>query len=150
MTGLTSVVQTDPALGGQSAALARMFGLMAPMLILSSGLYALPLSALAGELPRDPPRRRHAGRVPGGCGAGGGGGVVRPGVAVVGAIPAGGRAVPCRAGSAGPAGTAVAGHVGIGAGQLLGGMVLLGLLAAPIVAAWSGAVSAAWAMLPGL
>ena len=49
MMGLSSVVQTDPALGGQSAALGRLFGLAAPVLILGSGLYALPLHALAGS-----------------------------------------------------------------------------------------------------
>ena len=49
LTGLTSVVQPDPALGGQSAALSRLFGVIVPMLVLSSGLYALPLSALVGS-----------------------------------------------------------------------------------------------------
>ena len=55
MMGLSSVVQPDPALGGQSSALATAMGLMAPVLMLSTGLYALPLSALAGSYQVVPP-----------------------------------------------------------------------------------------------
>ena len=47
MTGLSSVLQPDPMLGAQSAVIGRLFNLAAPVLILATGLYALPLSALA-------------------------------------------------------------------------------------------------------
>ena len=150
MTGLTSVVQTDPALGGQSAALARLFGVMAPVLVLSSGLYALPLSALANSY--------H---------------VIPPGAVML-AAPLADIVQEAVASSFGlavrlAAPFLLAGvlfHAGLGLlarlapqlqvmsasapGQLLGGLVLLGLLAAPIIAAWSGAVSSAWSVLPGL
>ncbi len=46
MTGLSSVLQPDPALGAQSAAIGRLLNLAAPVVILTSGLYALPLTAL--------------------------------------------------------------------------------------------------------
>lgn len=150
MTGLSSVVQTDPALGGQSAALGRLFGLLAPVLILSSGLYALPLQALAGSYDVIPP------------------GAVMPAApladVVQGAVAASfGLALRLSA----PfllAGVLFHAALGLlarlvpqlhlasasGPGQILGGLVLLGLLAAPIVAAWSGAVSDAWSALPGL
>ena len=49
LLGLSSVVQPDPSLGGQSTALARLFNLAAPVLIFVSGLYTLPLSALSGS-----------------------------------------------------------------------------------------------------
>jgi flagellar biosynthetic protein FliR len=49
MTGLSSVLQPDPIFGAQSAALGRLFGLLAPVLVLATGLYALPLGALAGS-----------------------------------------------------------------------------------------------------
>lgn len=150
MTGLTSVVQTDPALGGQSAAMSRLFGIMAPVLVLSSSLYALPLSALAGSYHVIPP------------------GAVMP------AAPLADMVQEAVASSFGlairlSAPFLLAGvlfHAGLGLlarlapqlqvmsasapGQLLGGLVLLGLLAAPILAAWSGAMSSAWAGLPGL
>jgi flagellar biosynthetic protein FliR len=47
--GLASVIQPDPDLGPQSTVLARLFSLVAPVAVLASGLYALPLAALAGS-----------------------------------------------------------------------------------------------------
>lgn len=44
MIGLASPLQTDPMFGAQSTATGRLFTLMAAVLILSSGLYGLPLS----------------------------------------------------------------------------------------------------------
>jgi flagellar biosynthetic protein FliR len=49
MIGLASVLQPDPTLGPQSTALSRLFTLAAPALVLASGLYALPLAALAAS-----------------------------------------------------------------------------------------------------
>jgi flagellar biosynthetic protein FliR len=46
-TGHSSVLQPDPMLGAQSSAVGRLFSLAAPVVILSTGLYALPLAALA-------------------------------------------------------------------------------------------------------
>jgi flagellar biosynthesis protein FliR len=47
MVGLASPLQTDPAFGAQGTAMSRLFGLVAAVLVLSTGLYALPLRALA-------------------------------------------------------------------------------------------------------
>lgn len=47
MVGLASPLQSDPAIGAQGTVLSRLFGLAAAMLVLSTGLYALPLRALA-------------------------------------------------------------------------------------------------------
>lgn len=49
LAGQASVLQPDSVLGPQGAAMARLFGLAAPVLLLASGLYALPLQALAGS-----------------------------------------------------------------------------------------------------
>lgn len=49
VTGLTSVLQPDPELGAQSSALARLFMMAVPVGLLSSGLYAMPLEALVGS-----------------------------------------------------------------------------------------------------
>lgn len=49
MTGLSSVLQPDATLGSQASALSRLFGITAPVLILGTGLYRLPLVALAGS-----------------------------------------------------------------------------------------------------
>ena len=48
-TGLSNVLQPDPALGTQNAALARLMTVAAPVILLSSGLHAWPLAALAGS-----------------------------------------------------------------------------------------------------
>ena len=56
-----NVLQPDPELGSQATPLARLFAIAAPLVILVSGLYALPLAALAGSYPADPARRAAAG-----------------------------------------------------------------------------------------
>jgi flagellar biosynthetic protein FliR len=48
MTGLANVIAPDPMLG-QTSALSRLFGLVPPLLLLSSGLYMVPVSALAAS-----------------------------------------------------------------------------------------------------
>ena len=147
--GLSSVIQPDPALGGQSSALARGLGLAAPVLVLSTGLYALPLSALAGSYQLVPP-----GAV---LEAGGLAEAVQRG-----ASEAFGLAVRLSA----PfllAGLIVQGALGLLArlvpqlqvftlavpGQILGGLALLGVLAGPLLEAWRETVSLAWSALPG-
>ncbi len=49
MIGLASVLVPDAGFGAQSSALSRMLGLLTAVLMLSSGLYALPLGALVGS-----------------------------------------------------------------------------------------------------
>ena len=46
MIGMTTPLQGDAALGAQGTALGRFLGFAATVLVLSSGLYALPLAAL--------------------------------------------------------------------------------------------------------
>ena len=48
MVGLSSVVSPDPALG-QSSALMRLFSLAVPVIVLKTGLWALPVAALLGS-----------------------------------------------------------------------------------------------------
>lgn len=49
MLGIANVLQPDPFLGGQAIPIARMFAIAAPLIVLGTGLYALPLAALAGS-----------------------------------------------------------------------------------------------------
>ena len=48
-TGLSSILQPDANFGAQTAGLGQIFGRVMPVLILVSGLYTLPLTALAGS-----------------------------------------------------------------------------------------------------
>lgn len=149
MMGLSSVVQPDPALGGQSSALAKAMGLLAPMLILSTGLYALPLSALAGSYQVLPP------------------GTLMPAGPMAESVQEAVSAsllLSVRLGA--PfllSGLLLQAGLGLLArlvpqlqvftaaipGQILGGVALLGVLAAPLLNSWTAAVSAAWSSLPG-
>ena len=55
MMGLASALVPDPEMGGQGTATSRLFALLAVVLVLSSGLYALPLRALAESYSVLPP-----------------------------------------------------------------------------------------------
>jgi flagellar biosynthetic protein FliR len=57
MTGLSSVLQPDPELGPQTNALSKWFEMMAPLLLLLTNLYQLPLLALRGLFRLIPPGR---------------------------------------------------------------------------------------------
>jgi flagellar biosynthesis protein FliR len=55
LIGLSSVLQPDAELGAQSGALGKLFEMAAPVLLLVSGLYMLPLTALHGLFQLIPP-----------------------------------------------------------------------------------------------
>ena len=149
LIGLANVLQPDPALGGQSTALARLFGIAAPVLILATGLYTLPVSALAGSYNLIGP-----------------GGVLPAGDTADLMIKMAGSALALALQLSAPflvAGIVFQFAVGLVArvtpqfqaftiaapGQILGGLVLLGLLASHVLSTWETSVSASWAMLPG-
>lgn len=150
MLGLSNVLVTDTELGAQASALQQLFSLLAPLALLVSGLYALPLAALAGSYE-----------------------LIRPGALLpVGdgtllATRAVGRCFALALQLASPfILAAVVWHVVIGLltrlvprvpvyfvalpGQILGGFLLLAALAAAILATWQGAVSDGFMHLPGL
>jgi flagellar biosynthetic protein FliR len=54
MLGLSNVVQLDVTLG-QSSALMRLFSLVAPLLVLGTGMWMLPVAALSGSYALVPP-----------------------------------------------------------------------------------------------
>ena len=150
MLGISNVLQQDAMLGAQATALARMFSLAAPIALLNSGLYALPIAALAGSYRLIAPGEL----LPSGPGT----------YAAVRAV-ADGFALALRLASP----MVIAGivwHVAAGLlarlvpriqvyflalpGQILGGLVLLAVLAAALLAAWQNAVQIGFDALPGL
>jgi flagellar biosynthetic protein FliR len=48
-TGMSSVLQPDTNFGAQTAGIGRLFGVAAPVLLLASGAWQMPLAALAGS-----------------------------------------------------------------------------------------------------
>ncbi len=150
LLGLSSVLQPDPELGPQTSALARLFGLAAPVIVLASGLYALPLAALARSYRLFAP------------------GTALPSGAVAEAVA---RAVGSGFGLAlrlcAPAllasivwniasgilariGSRVQVYFLAMPAQILGGLVILAALSAAILDAWQDAVRAGFGALPGL
>lgn len=150
MIGLANVLQPDPALGPQSSALARLFALAAPVAIMAAGLHALPLAALEGSYHVIP-----AGlALPGGDAA----------QAVVQAV---GTSFALALRLAAPfVVAAIVWNVALGLlaklvpqlqiyfaampAQILGGILLVGLLSAAVLSAWLGELRSGFAALPGL
>ncbi len=148
MTGLSSVLQQDATLG-QTSVLGKLFGLLAPVVVLGSGLYAMPLSALAGSYHLLPP----GSLLPAGDAA----------QTVVGAV-AQAFALALRlaapfvfAGLLWQVALAVCARLvpqmqvysAAVPGQLLGGLLLLALLGAGLLAAWTDTARDVFLHLPG-
>ena len=150
MLGLSSVVQSDPALGGQSAALGRTFGLLAPVLVLSTGLYALPLQALGGSYGLFPPGTL----VPAGPLAEGVTAAVAAcfGLAVRLAAPflLAGVVWQAALGLLARLAPQLQAYAAAAPGQILGGLLLLAVLGPRLLGAWLDAVASGWSALPGL
>jgi flagellar biosynthetic protein FliR len=148
-TGLSSVLLPDATFGAQSAAIGKLFNLAAAVLILSTGLYALPLGALAnsytvfpagGALPASDTLEVAVRAVSGSFAL-----ALRLAspfilVSMVWQMSLGllARLVP-----------QIQVYFASLPGQLLGGFLLLALLAAPILRAWIAAVHEGYAALPG-
>ena len=150
MIGLASVLQPDPELGSQTTGVSRVLALAAPVLILSSGLYALPLGALAGSYHLVPPGTLFSA------------GDAAQSVAIA---TEGCFSLALRLASP----LILAGFVwqvmlGLLArlvpslqvyglslpGQVLGGLLLLALLIGPMLTVWMNAMRVSFASLPGL
>ena len=148
MMGMASPLQPDAVLGGQGTATGRLFGLLAAVLVLESGLWGLPLRALAESYALLPPGQPWAP----GAGA----------EALAGAV-AGSFALALRL--AGPLVlAAVLGNLALGLlsrlapqvpaflvaapGQVLAGLLLLALLLPPLLAAWLATARDAFLHLP--
>lgn len=149
LLGLSSVLQPDAQLGPQSTALARLFDLVAPLAVLSSDLYQLPLAALSGLY----------GLIPAGS-------LLPSADGAMTAMEMMTRMFGLALRLAAPfVLAAIVWNVVIGLlarlvprlqiyfvslpGQILGGFLLLAFLAGPILAAWEGTARTLFAALPG-
>ena len=149
MLGISSVITQDPALG-QSSALMRLFSLAIPVLVLGTGLWTLPVEALAGSYALVPP-----------------GALLPMGDSAQAAVSAVGSALGLAFRLAAPlvlASVVWQSALGIIArlipqlqiyfaalpGQIVGGLALLALLAGGIAQTWMESVREGFAALPGL
>ena len=149
MTGLSSVISPDPALG-QSSAIMRLFSVAVPVIALKTGLWALPVAALSGSYGLVPP-----------------GHFISLGDGTDAALNAVGEAFGLALRLAAPFVIASAvWQVALGMvarlipqlqiyfaaipGQIVGGLALLAILSAGIVEAWIEAARVSLNSLPGL
>ncbi len=150
MLGVANVLQPDPFLGGQATPISRMLAVAAPLAILVSGLYALPLAALAGSYRLIPP------------------GTLLPAADTAeSAVHAATATFALAVRLASPfLLVAIVWHVVIGLlarlvprlqiyfvmmpGQILGGILFLAMLATTLLAAWESSVHSGFSSLPGL
>jgi flagellar biosynthetic protein FliR len=149
MLGVANVLQPDPELGSQATPIARLFDVVAPVAILVSGLYVLPLAALAGSY----------GLVPAGS-------LLPAADTAEAAARAAGTAFALAVRLASPfLLVSIVWHVATGLlarlvprmqvyfvvmpAQILGGIALLGVLATALLSAWEGAVRTGFSLLPG-
>ena len=150
MLGIANVLQPDPFLGGQATPIARLFALAAPLIVLATGLYALPLAALAGSYELIPP-----------------GALLPAAGGAETAVQAAGATFALSVRLASPfLLVAIVWHVTTGLlarlvprlqvyfvvmpGQILGGIALLAVLAGALLSAWQASVHSGFASLPGL
>jgi len=150
MLGLASVLQQDQVFNAQGTVLSRLFGLAAPVILLGGGLYALPLSALAGSYQVLPP-----------------GTLLPAGDTVEMVVRAVGGSFGLALRLAAPFVLAsVIWQVGLGLlarlvpqlqvffvaqpAQILGGLLLLAALSVGMLDSWGEAARGAFALLPGL
>lgn len=149
MLGLSSIVQPDPVLG-QSSAVMRLFSIVAPVLVLSTGLWTLPVAALAASY----------GLTPAGAML-----PVADGMQAMIATVAASFALAVRL-AAPLIFASVVWQVAMGMigrlvphlqiyfaaipGQILGGLALLAILGGGMLESWSGAVRQSFTWLPGL
>ncbi len=148
MLGIANVLQPNAALGGQSTALSHLLGLAAPVAVLSSGLYVLPLTALEGSYHLIAP-----------------GSLLPAADGAMSAVDAVGGCFAVALRLAAPfvlAGTVWQVALGLLArlvpqlqvyfaalpGQILGGVLLLAALSAPLMLAWQEHAATSFAALP--
>lgn len=150
MLGVANVLQPDADLGGLASPIEQLFAMVAPLIILITGLYAVPLAALAGSYKLIPP------------------GTLLPAADTAEtAVRAVAAAFALALRIASPfLLVAIVWHVatgllarlvprlqvyfGVMPAQILGGIALLAMLATSLLTAWQVSVRAGFASLPGL
>ena len=149
MVGLSSPLQTDAVFGCQATATGRLFGLLAAVLVFNTGLYALPLGALAESYAVLPP----GGGLPLGEGAEAVAGAVAEsfGLALRLAAPLvlGALAGQMALGLVARLAPNLQLYAVAGAGQILAGLLLLALVLPALVPVWAAAVQDDLLRLPG-
>ena len=150
MIGLANVLEPDSGLGAQSTALGRLFSLAATVAVLASGLWAVPVAALAGSFRLIAP----GALLPAGTSAAAAAAAVAQGFALALRLAApfvlAGIVWQVASGVVARLIPRLQVYFLALPAQILGGLLLLALLSGAMLAAWQGAVQSGFARLPGL
>jgi flagellar biosynthetic protein FliR len=150
MLGLASVLTPDAQLGAQGTATARLFGLAGVAVLLGSGLYALPLRALAESYALLPPGAPWPADAAAEAFAAATGEALALALRLAAPFVLGAVLFNLALGLLARIAPQVQVHFMAMPGQILGGLALLALLMPAILAAWREAAEAGFAALPGL
>ncbi|MCQ8279519.1 flagellar biosynthetic protein FliR [Acetobacteraceae bacterium KSS8] len=148
--GLSSVLNPDPALGSQTSGTSRLLALAGPLLILSTGLYAMPIEALVGSYHLFPPGRMLPGGDMAQTVAQATSGCFALAMRLAAPLLIAGLIWQCMLGLLARLVPSLQVYSMSMPGQVLGGLLVFGLLLKRILDAWIGAASAGFSVLPGL
>lgn len=150
LAGLSSVLAQDAALGAQAAALGRLGTLAAAVLVLSTGLYALPLRALAESYALLPPGAPWPSGPATEAVVAAGAGLLEVALRLAAPFVLASVAANLAMGLLARAAPQVQVMVVAAPGQILAALALLALAAPPLLAAFEAALRDAFSRLPGL
>ncbi|PZP43352.1 MAG: type III secretion protein [Azospirillum brasilense] len=148
--GLASVLVPDAQMGSQTAILGRLGSLATAVLVLSTGLYAQPLRALAGSYEVLPPGAPWPAGAAAADMAGAGAAMLALALRLASPFLLGLFLVNLASGLLARVAPQLQVNILVSPAQILGGMVLLGLMARPLLDGFLAALAASWAGLPGL
>ena len=148
--GIASVLAPDTQMGAQAAVLGRLGSLATAVLLFSTGLYAVPLQALAGSYAVLPPGAPWPAGEAAEAWMAAGANMLELALRLAAPFVLAGFLVNLASGLLSRVAPQVQINVLVAPGQILGGMALLALLAGPLLAAFLDALRQGWASLPGL
>lgn len=149
LIGLQGLLATDPDLGAQGTALSRAFGLLAAVLVLGTGLYAVALRALAESYAVLPAGAGLPGGLAAETMAAAGGAMLELALRLAAPFVVGAVVLNLALGLLARLAPQVQTFFVAVPGQILAGIALLMLLAPPLLLAYSEALRAGFQALPG-
>ncbi|MBP0492481.1 flagellar biosynthetic protein FliR [Pararoseomonas indoligenes] len=150
LLGLGNILAQDPSIGSGASALGRLGTLAAAVLVLSTGLYALPLRALAESYSLMPlgtpwPAGAAADEM-----AATGAAMLSLALRLAGPFVVVAVAINLAMALVSRVAPSIQVFFVAAPGQIVAGLALLALLAPPLLATFQGALASGWADLPGL
>ena len=150
LLGLAAILVPDPALGGGASALGRLGTLAAAVLVLSTGLHALPLRALAESYTLLPPGSPWTAAEAAGELAEAGAAMLTLALRLAGPFVVAAVTINLAMALIARVAPAIQVFFVAAPGQILAGIALLSLVAPALLTSFHEALQAGWSNLPGL